>query len=81
MLILCEPTRGVDVGAKAEIHALMNDLTRRGAAILMISSDLPEVIGMSDRCLVMHEGRVAATLGRDELNETAVMGYATGHKR
>ncbi|MCU0907646.1 MAG: sugar ABC transporter ATP-binding protein [Rhodobacteraceae bacterium] len=66
VLILDEPTRGVDVGAKSEIHALMGDLTRQGLAILMISSELPEVLGMSDRVMVMSRGRITATLDRAE---------------
>ena len=66
VLILDEPTRGVDVGAKAEIHALMGDLTRQGLAILMISSELPEVLGMSDRVLVMARGRVTGLFERAE---------------
>jgi ABC-type sugar transport system ATPase subunit len=64
VLILDEPTRGVDVGAKAEIHALMGDLTRQGLAVLMISSELPEVLGMSDRVLVMSQGRVTGLFDR-----------------
>lgn len=66
VLILDEPTRGVDVGAKAEIHALMGDLTRQGLAILMISSELPEVLGMSDRVLVMSRGRATGLFDRAE---------------
>ncbi len=64
ILIMDEPTRGIDVGAKAEIHALMSRLARDGMAILMISSELPEVLGMSDRVLVMHGGRLTATIPR-----------------
>ncbi len=60
ILIMDEPTRGIDVGAKAEIHALMGRLAQQGMAILMISSELPEVLGMSDRVLVMHGGRLVA---------------------
>ena len=63
-MILDEPTRGVDVGARAEIYALMNRLTAAGLAILMISSDLPELLGMSDRVVVMREGRVTGELER-----------------
>lgn len=81
VLILCEPTRGVDVGAKAEIHGLMNELARNGVAIMMISSDLPEIISMSDRSMIMHEGRVAAILEGTELTETQLMGYATGQMK
>lgn len=78
VLILDEPTRGVDVGAKSEIYALMDQLAQRGVAVLMISSDLEEVLGMSDRVLVMHEGRLAGELSREQLSEEAVMRLATG---
>ncbi|MCP4508557.1 MAG: sugar ABC transporter ATP-binding protein, partial [Fuerstiella sp.] len=62
VLIFDEPTRGIDVGAKHEIYQLMNDLTGQGKSIIMISSELPEVIGMSDRILVMHEGRITGEI-------------------
>ena len=62
VLILDEPTRGVDVGAKKEIYTIINELAERGVAILMISSELPEIIGMADRVLVMHEGQLTAEL-------------------
>jgi ribose transport system ATP-binding protein len=78
VFILDEPTRGVDVGAKAEIYALMDRLAGQGVAILMISSDLEEVLGMSDRVLVLHEGRLAGELTRAGLTEEAVMHLATG---
>lgn len=81
VLILDEPTRGVDVGAKSEIYALMDRLAGEGVAILMISSDLEEIIGMSDRVLVMHEGRLAGELPRSALNEEAIMRLATGTDR
>jgi rhamnose transport system ATP-binding protein len=77
ILILDEPTRGVDVGAKAQVHALIRELAAGGMAILMISSDLPEVLAMSDRILVMREGRIAATLERG-VDSEAVMRAATG---
>src|SRR5687768_2654547 len=76
VLILDEPTRGVDVGAKAEIYHLMNDLVRQGVAIIMISSELPEVLGMADRILVMREGEKAAELSRAEATEEVVMRHA-----
>lgn len=78
VLIFDEPTRGVDVGAKVEIYRLMNDLVRRGVAVLMISSELPEVLGMCDRILVMHEGRLAGELSRAEATQEGVMRLATG---
>jgi ABC-type sugar transport system ATPase subunit len=78
ILLVDEPTRGVDIGAKAEVHSLLNDLARRGVAILMISSELPEVLGMSDRILVMREGRIAGELDRSEATQERIMALATG---
>jgi rhamnose transport system ATP-binding protein len=78
VLIIDEPTRGIDVGTKAEVHRLMSELAARGLAVLMISSELPEVLGMADRVLVMHEGRLAATLSRQEATEESVVRAATG---
>jgi ribose transport system ATP-binding protein len=78
VLILDEPTRGIDVGAKSEIYALMDELARAGVAILMISSDMEEVLGMSDRVLVLYQGRLAGELPRARLSEEAVMHLATG---
>ena len=80
VLILDEPTQGVDVGAKAEIHRLMVDLADEGMAILMVSSELPEVLGMSDRMGVMHEGTLAGILPRDEATQEAIMTLALGHQ-
>jgi ribose transport system ATP-binding protein len=80
LLILDEPTRGVDVGAKAEIYGLMDQLAGQGVAILMISSDLEEILGMSDRVLVMHEGRLAGEVTRAAMTEEAIMRLATGGK-
>ena len=77
VLIMDEPTRGIDVGAKAEVHALMSQLARAGVGIIMISSELPEILGMSDRVLVMAEGRVTAILDRAEATQEMIMGYAT----
>ncbi len=77
-IVFDEPTRGVDVGAKGEIYALMRALADRGVAVLMISSDMEEVIGVSDRVAVMHEGRVAGVLGRAEFSEAAVLRLAIG---
>ncbi|HBF33427.1 TPA: D-xylose ABC transporter ATP-binding protein [Candidatus Sumerlaeota bacterium] len=79
VLLLDEPTRGIDVGAKREIYMLMDELAKAGVAILFVSSDLEEVMGMSDRMLVMHEGCIAGELKREELSEEAVMRLATGH--
>jgi rhamnose transport system ATP-binding protein len=78
-LILDEPTQGVDIGAKAEIHRLIAGLADDGLAILLISSDLPELLALSDRIAVMREGRIAATLDRDEASPEAVMALALGH--
>jgi ABC-type sugar transport system ATPase subunit len=78
VLILDEPTRGVDVGAKAEIHRIIGELAKAGAAILLISSELPEVLAASDRIYVFHEGRIAGELSRDRATEETVMTMATG---
>ena len=69
LLILDEPTRGIDVGTKAEVHRIISELAGQGLAVLMISSELPEVLGMADRVLVMHEGRLTGEFGRDEADE------------
>jgi ribose transport system ATP-binding protein len=76
--IFDEPTRGIDVGAKVEIYRLMQDLAARGAAIIMVSSDLPEVMNLSDRIAVVWSGRIVGTFARGEVNEEQVMGYALG---
>lgn len=76
ILILDEPTRGIDVGAKAEIHRLVTEMTRNGVAVIMISSEMPEVLGMSDRIMVMHEGRVTGFLDRAEATQIKVMDLA-----
>ncbi|HET6315913.1 MAG TPA: sugar ABC transporter ATP-binding protein [Chloroflexota bacterium] len=78
LIVLDEPTRGVDVGAKAEIYVRMRELTREGVGIIMISSELPELLGMSDRILVFHEGRIAGELAGPAATEAAVMHLATG---
>ncbi|MFI5379524.1 MAG: sugar ABC transporter ATP-binding protein [Tepidisphaerales bacterium] len=78
ILLLDEPTRGIDVGAKQEIYRLMERLAGEGVAILFVSSEMEEVMGMSDRTLVMHEGRLAGQLNRDELSEEAILRLATG---
>jgi rhamnose transport system ATP-binding protein len=79
VLILDEPTQGVDVGAKAEIHRLMGELAGRGLAILMISSELPEILGMSDRIAVMHDRMVVGVLDRARATQEAVLELALGH--
>ncbi|MFV2117512.1 sugar ABC transporter ATP-binding protein [Streptomyces sp. Act-28] len=78
VLIVDEPTRGIDVGTKAEVHRLLSALAADGLAVLMVSSDLPEVLGMADRVLVMHEGRLVAEIPRAEATEESVMAAATG---
>ena len=78
LLILDEPTRGIDVGTKAEVHRLMSELAGRGMAVLMISSELPEVLGMADRVLVMYEGRLTGELSREDADEESVILAATG---
>ena len=78
LLILDEPTRGVDIGAKKEIYQIMNDLAKKGVAIIMVSSELPEILGMSDRVLVIHEGKVGGILKKEEASEEKIMTLATG---
>ena len=78
VMILDEPTRGVDVGAKAEIYRLMRELAARGNVILMISSDMEEILHMSDRVAVMHEGEIAGVLDRQDCTEENVMNLAVG---
>ena len=80
LLILDEPTRGIDVGAKAEVHQIINELAQQGMAIMMISSDLPEVLAMSDRILVMREGRQMEILTRQEATQERVMTAAMGQQ-
>jgi rhamnose transport system ATP-binding protein len=81
VLIVDEPTRGIDIGTKAEVHRLMSNLAASGVAVLMVSSELPEVLAMADRILVMHEGRLAAEIARADATEEAVMFAATGQER
>ena len=78
VLIIDEPTRGIDVGAKVEVYRTLAELVREGMAVLMISSELPEVLGMADRILVMHEGRISADIARADANEERVMSAALG---
>lgn len=81
LLIVDEPTRGIDVGAKVEIYELLGSLVRGGMAVIMISSEMPELIGVCDRILVMHEGGIAGELTRDEFSEENIMRLAAGHVR
>ena len=81
ILILDEPTQGVDVGAKAEIHALVQELAERGLAIIMISSELPEILGMSDRVAVMHGGTVSGILSRAEATQDRIIALALERRR
>jgi ribose transport system ATP-binding protein len=78
VLIVDEPTRGIDVGAKMEIYVLLDRLAAQGAGVLMISSDLPEIMGMSDRIVVMHQGRVQATFDADAATQESVLHAALG---
>jgi len=78
VLIVDEPTRGIDVGAKAEIYALLHLLAAEGVAILLISSEMPEILGLSDRIIVMHEGRITGEMVRAEATEERIMTYAAG---
>jgi ribose transport system ATP-binding protein len=80
ILILDEPTRGVDVGAKKEIYDIMNQFKKDGMSIMMISSEIPEILGMSDRILVMHEGRISGSLDRKEANQENIMRLAVEEK-
>lgn len=80
VLLMDEPTRGIDVGAKQEIYQLMEQLARDGVGILVVSSELDEVMGISDRILVMHEGQLAGELSRDQFSEEAIMDLATGNQ-
>jgi rhamnose transport system ATP-binding protein len=81
VLILDEPTQGIDIGAKSEIHALMTDLAAQGAAILMISSELPEILGMSDRIAVMQGGTIVGILDRVEATQEKVLAFALGNRQ
>lgn len=78
ILIVDEPTRGIDVGAKSEIHKLITNLAKQGKGIIMISSELPEVLGMSDRVMVMSEGKLIGTMNREEATQEKILLYATG---
>ena len=81
VLILDEPTRGIDVGAKYEIYSVINDLARAGKAVIIISSEMPEIIGTCDRTYVINEGEIAGELSRDEMTQEAIMGTIMAHNR
>ena len=81
LLMLDEPTRGIDVGAKREIYKLMEKLAGEGMAILFVSSEMEEVLGMADRAYIMHEGRISGELSREELSEESIMHLATGSEK
>jgi len=78
VILLDDPTRGIDVGAKAEVHQILNQLTARGCGVIMASSELPEVLAMSDRIIVMYKGNIRAELGREQVDPEFVMSLATG---
>jgi ribose transport system ATP-binding protein len=78
VIIFDEPTRGVDVGARAEIYRKLREFATTGVGIIIISSDLPELIGMCDRVLVMHKGRVAGEIQRSDFSEEAILSFAAG---
>jgi len=79
VMVLDEPTQGVDIGSKSEIHQIMGDLAEQGMAIVMISSELPEILGMSDRIAVMHAGTIAGILSRGEATQEKILALALGH--
>ena len=80
VIILDEPTKGIDIGSKAAVHAFMAELAAQGLAVIMISSEIPEVLGMSDRVIIMREGRIAAELGADDMTPETLVRHAAGIK-
>ena len=78
IMIFDEPTKGIDVGTKSDIYAIMEDLLSQGKSIIMISSELPEVMGMSDRMMIMHQGKVTGILKREEFSEPSILTMAVG---
>ena len=78
VIIFDEPTRGIDVGAKQEIYYLMQELAKQGMAIVMISSEMPELLGLSDRIVVMHEGEITGELNKNEATQEAILEFASG---
>ena len=81
VFIFDEPTRGIDVGAKSEIYRLMKSLAGQAKTIIMISSEMPEIIGMSDRVIVIHAGRISGEFGKEEFDQEAILACAMGHKK
>jgi len=81
VIILDEPTKGIDVGSKAAVHDFIGELAEEGLAVLLISSELPEIMGLADRVVVMHEGRIATTFGRGAWSAEAIVSAATGTTR
>jgi rhamnose transport system ATP-binding protein len=79
VLLIDEPTRGIDVGAKAEVYRAIAQLVEEGLAVVMVSSELPEILGMADRVLVIHEGRISAELKRGQATEENIMAAALGY--
>jgi ABC-type sugar transport system ATPase subunit len=77
ILILDEPTRGIDVGAKSEIYAIMDEFTKRGKSIIMISSEMPEIIGISDRILVVRRGEISAEFDKSEVSQEKIIEFAS----
>ena len=78
IIIFDEPTRGLDIGAKSEIYRLMDEFVKNGGSIIMVSSELPEILGMSDRIIVMHEGRITGMLDGRDATEVEILHYAMG---
>jgi D-xylose transport system ATP-binding protein len=81
VVFLDEPTRGIDVGAKLEVYHLINELTAQGKAVVLVSSELPELMGMSDRIVMLHEGRLGGEFTREQFNQEALMAAAMGNQR
>ena len=78
VILIDEPTRGVDVGAKVEIYHLINEVAKKGVGVIVISSDMPEIMGIADRILVMHEGTIYGELSKDKFSEENILRYAIG---
>ncbi len=78
MIILDEPTKGIDIGSKAAVHDFMSELAAQGLSVIMVSSEIPEIIGMSDRVIVMRDGRITAELSKDQLPPETLVRHAAG---